>query len=137
MTNRECNLETRWEWASVKAQHCSEHRLESIVSKLPDEELLRCQNQWLSSSKKQCMIASVEQVELGNISGVVNHGSCAQMDKIIVVGTRLLEKSHSSLFVAKLREGEEPEETLQCIIERTVEQLSKIKLKNEAWLSLD
>ena len=59
--------------------------------------------------EKAMMIASVEQVELGNHHGVVNHGSCAEMGKTSEpLGETVAEKnrwmeheeSHSHLTVA-------------------------------------
>ena len=71
--------------------------------------------------EKTIRIASIEQVELGNIMELSNHGSCAQMGKIIeplwrTVGEqgRWLEpgesQSHDSVTI---REGEERRSAVQ------------------------
>ena len=65
--NQECKLEIRWKWALVKAQRCPEHR-QHTPDVVKSEPLAVTIREAVDGYREQAMgIASVEQVELGNI----------------------------------------------------------------------
>ena len=128
--NQECKLEICWKWALVKARNCPDHCQqtpdEGIVVKPSEPVAVPTQEAVDGYREKATRIASVEQVELGNIMGLSIMGhvlkgvrqsnflgglSLSKADgwnlknhSHLTVARHLNEKTHSSMLVVIIRE---------------------------------
>ena len=103
--------------------------------------------------EKTMRIASVDQIELGNIMELSLTGQVLRWARrsnlsgvslckadgwnlknhsLLTVARHLREKTHPSMLVVTIREGEETRD-VQCGAGGVVESWSKTRLKNEAW----